>query len=1462
MKKITFILIFGLCLIFSAQVISQNHKSNITNHFDQLLEQNELLIEDVQWLINSENISSTSNIQHVYFTQIVNGIEIYGTQSSIHILPSGKTLSADSKFIKDSKRKVLNDTPSLTATQALISAANQLNYNISESISVINSGNSTNKKTILTNAGISLSNIPAKLVYHISSENELKLAWDISIQEISQQDWWSIRVDANSGAILNKNNWMVSCSFEHDHSTDNELNYNSNLFDIPNYNEIYEENGGCTTCYEVIAMPIESPYFGARSIESGIENATASPFGWHDTNGAAGAEFTVTKGNNVDAYEDGNNPGYQPDGGANLDFTGYPFSQIYTGANQYEDAAITNLFYWNNIIHDVMYTYGFDEASGNFQENNYGNGGNGSDSVNAEAQDGSGTCNANFGTPGDGGNPTMQMYVCGDKDGDFDNLVIVHEYGHGISNRLTGGPSNSGCLNNSEQMGEGWSDFYGVMMTIETGDSGTDARGVGTYLFGQGAGGAGIRNFKYSTDMAVNPHTYDDIKTTGSSPHALGEVWATMLWELNWALIDDHGFDTDIYNFTGDSNLDAGNVVAMALVTEGLRLQPCSPGFVDGRDAILAADAAIYGGANECLIWEAFAKRGLGLSADQGSSGSRSDGTEAFDTPTGVAGFTAPEDVCSSASILTGLSGGSPSGGVYSGNGVIDDGNGSTYSFDPSVAGVGVHTITYDVEAGTCSTASAASDTIEVIASPTGPATTGASDFCIGEEITVTATLSDPSNVIRWYDAETGGNLLFEGESYTFIPAGNMNVYAQESTAGPLSKLVISEINLEAPDQLEIQNVGQAFDYTGYSVALSQDPYPDVNAINTIVQSLGAMGTDSVVDWNDNGGADYWGNNIYWDPTGTGWIIIIDDVGNVVDSVFWNFTAAQISGLNITINGFNITAANLDWIGDGANLTNVCTGSFRRIGDTDSSADWSGSCETSDFGTPNDEIALGSSGCQGERTITEVAADLILPTISCSIDIEISADVNNCFASGISLIDPTSSDNCGVSTVTNDAPSSFPIGFTNVIWTVTDTAGNTNTCTQVVTVIDDIDPLISCIPNIEISTDVDSCMATGVILDNPTNSDNCGVQSLTNNAPTNLPIGDTTVIWTITDTAGNTNTCSQIVTVIDDIDPLISCSLDIEVNVDEDSCSASGVILNDPTTSDNCNIQSLTNNAPPIFSLGDTTVIWIVTDTAGNTNTCSQIVTVIDDIAPEISCSENIIVFVDEDQCAASGIVLIDPVTSDNCGVQSVTNNAPPVYPLGVTNVTWTITDNSGITNTCIQVVTVLDDIDPEIICPDDIIETVNEGELYTIPDYTSDATATDNCTTNPTITQDPVAGTEVGVGVTVISLTVTDGSGNTMTCTFDLTIDEILGTNDLEFSNSIVLYPNPANQEVYLVNNSDKQLLVATIIDVSGRIIQKVDMSNSGIETKIQIDNYSNGVYFVRINSENATIIKRFVKH
>ena len=710
MKKDISKLSFILLLLVTGSIFSQDLSNKIDQQLVKLLEQDKLTEQDTNWDLSSENVSSSSGVHHIYYSQMVNDIEVFGTQSSVHVLNNGDVLSASNNFVFKTTDKLSSSLNSyLSAIQAVQAAADQLNYTITDAISVLQYYGGASQRQILSEGGMSFSPIPAKLMYQLV-DNKFKLVWDISIQEKSQKDWWNIRVDASTGTIIDKNNYMLSCGINHEHN--NVLNYNKNLFDISNYNkslEIYKSDSvECEECYEVFAMPKESPFYGDRTSEVQPSLTTASPFGWHDTDGIAGAEFTVTKGNNVNAYEDGDNIGYQPDGGPTLNFTEYPFDPIYSNTNQYEDAAITNLFYWNNIIHDLLYVYGFNEEAGNFQENNYGNSGAENDSVNAEAQDGSGSCNANFGTPPDGSSPTMQMYVCDDKDGDFDNLVIVHEYGHGISNRLTGGPSNSSCLGNQEQMGEGWSDYYGVLMTIEQGDTGTDARGVGTYLFGQGPGGNGIRPYPYSTDLAVNPQTYGDI-CGAAVPHGVGSVWATALWEITWALIDEYGFDTDFYNFTGDESQDAGNIQAFALVTEGMKLQPCTPNFIDGRDAIIAADFAIYGGANECLLWEAFAKRGLGFSADPGSSDDTCDGSEAFDSP--VPAINTEEIVCEGQGIQS-FGGGTPLGGVYSGIGVTDDGNGLTYAFDPSVAGIGSHIIEYEVTSQ-CASGSV-TDTIEV----------------------------------------------------------------------------------------------------------------------------------------------------------------------------------------------------------------------------------------------------------------------------------------------------------------------------------------------------------------------------------------------------------------------------------------------------------------------------------------------------------------------------------------------------------------------------------------------------------------------------------------------------------------------------------------------------------------------------------------------------------------------------
>jgi len=239
----------------------------------------------------------------------------------------------------------------------------------------------------------------------------------------------------------------------------------------------------------------------------------------------------------------------------------------------------------------------------------------------------------------------------GIRDGDFDNGIVFHEYGHGMSIRLTGGPAVN-CLGGNEQQGEGWSDYVANVSMIDPAlDDPQAARGMGPYaLFQSDRHGNGIRPRPYSRTMTIQPVTYDSIKTnawlTGSLavPHGIGHSWAAVLWDYTWDLIDKHGFASNIYS-AWDSG---GNTRAMQYMVDGLKLQGCNPTFVRSRDAILAAANVLGGGepgalaGDSCTIWASFSRRGVGYSAVGGGTG-RDDNSEAFDTHPGCRrGFQSP----------------------------------------------------------------------------------------------------------------------------------------------------------------------------------------------------------------------------------------------------------------------------------------------------------------------------------------------------------------------------------------------------------------------------------------------------------------------------------------------------------------------------------------------------------------------------------------------------------------------------------------------------------------------------------------------------------------------------------------------------------------------------------------------------------------------------------------------------
>jgi hypothetical protein len=582
---------------------------------------------EVSNLVVQDNyLSQKTGTTHIYLVQTHNGIEVYNSVLNINIARDGSVINVGNRVVPNLTAAIQETEIQLSAVNAVENAAEHLRLELNQTPAVEEVIGGAAQAVVIGDSGISQDPIPAKLVYQPLADGTVRLAWDLTIYELSGDNWWQIRIDAATGQALDKNNLVVHDNWG-SHQGHGGASAQDSSLNVP------LAASAVPSSYLVYAMPVESPNYAvpappadARTFEISpwLDAPTASPMGWHSNTTTS---WTNTQGNNVDSHKGA----IRFDCGATLecdpplDLTMEP--TIPTNV----DAATVNLFYWNNIIHDLTYEYGFDEAAGNFQNDNFGLGGLGNDRVNANAQ-APGNCNANFGTPPDGSQPTMNMFNCDiaspARDGDLDNGVIAHEYGHGLSNRLTGGPGNVSCLNNSEQMGEGWSDWLGLIMTIEPGDAGTDTRPIGTWLLGTGPDGPGVRPTPYSTDLSVNPTTYGDIGGL-AIPHGVGYAWAGMVWEVVWNLIDEYGYNPDFYAdwSTGGNNL------AIQLIIDGMKVQPCSPGFVDGRDAILAADMALTGGVNQCMIWEGFAKRGLGFSADQGSSGSTTDGTEAFDIP-------------------------------------------------------------------------------------------------------------------------------------------------------------------------------------------------------------------------------------------------------------------------------------------------------------------------------------------------------------------------------------------------------------------------------------------------------------------------------------------------------------------------------------------------------------------------------------------------------------------------------------------------------------------------------------------------------------------------------------------------------------------------------------------------------------------------------------------------------------
>jgi phosphatidylethanolamine-binding protein (PEBP) family uncharacterized protein len=364
------------------------------------------------------------------------------------------------------------------------------------------------------------------------------------------------------------------------------------------------------------------------------------------------------------------------------------------------------------------------------------------------------------------------------------------------------------------------------------------------------------------------------------------------------------------------------------------------------------------------------------------------------------------------------------------------------------------------------------------------------------------------------------------------------------------------------------------------------------------------------------------------------------------------------------------------------------------------------------------DAANNSNTCSFVVTVLDNQA----PAITCPGPVNTTNDVGFCSAV-VNYTAPVGSDNCGGQTTTQigglPSGSAFPVGKTTNVFMVVDAANNSNTCSFVVTVLDNQAPAITCPGPVNTTNDVGFCSAV-VNYTAPVGSDNCGGQTTTQigGLPSGsaFPVGKTTNVFMVVDAANNSNTCSFVVTVLDNQAPAITCPGPVNTTNDVGFCSAV-VNYTAPVGSDNCGGQTTTQigglPSGSAFPVGKTTNVFMVVDAANNSNTCSFVVTVLDNQAPAITCPGPVNTTNDVGFCSAV-VNYTAPVGSDNCGGQTTTQigglPSGSAFPVGKTTNVFMVVDAANNSNTCSFVVTVLDNQAPAITCPGPVNTTNDVG--------------------------------------------------------------------------------------------------------------------------------------------------------
>jgi Fungalysin metallopeptidase (M36)/Calx-beta domain/Fungalysin/Thermolysin Propeptide Motif len=622
--------------------IPSSDPDRVTKAF--ITDQHDLFGHGVQALesaqVKRQFLTAHNGLRTVVWQQQVDGISVFEALLVSHTTSKGELVSISSRFVPDpitatgldnTSRAVLLANPPISARRAVALAAGSVGETISpEDLSVGDGSIGPIDREQRFGAAAFEGEADAHLVWLPMDRTNLRLCWEVLLMSRAQDRMYRVLIDARTGERL-----LRHCLTEN----------------LSNASYLVYTQDSPTPMSPGYSTPVTNQPAAVAQVlvVTNAFDTNASPNGWINDGG------NQTQGNNVDAYMDHDGDG-QPDLPRPQ---GSPF-RVFAVTNDltqdplnFVNAAVINLFYWNNWMHDKLYELGFTEAAGNFQSNNFSRGGLGGDAVLASAQtggSGGSDNNAHFTTPPDGMPGLMQMYIFNgptpNRDGDFDTQVILHEYTHGLSNRRVGGGVGI-TANQSLGLGEGWSDFYSLALLTKPGNDVNGTYPEGSYVAYQYNGLQqnyyfGIRRYPYCTDKTKCPGTFKDIDPGQYSAHPgipcnpalsnaipsmipvdekhnVGEIWCDALWDARANLIGKYGF--------------AGNQIMLQLVTDAMNLTPANPTFVQARDALIQADIVDTGGENYKALWQAFAKRGIGYGAVAPPSSTCSGVVESFLLP-------------------------------------------------------------------------------------------------------------------------------------------------------------------------------------------------------------------------------------------------------------------------------------------------------------------------------------------------------------------------------------------------------------------------------------------------------------------------------------------------------------------------------------------------------------------------------------------------------------------------------------------------------------------------------------------------------------------------------------------------------------------------------------------------------------------------------------------------------------